>query len=281
MNEDRNLANAQLEAAIWYVKHKLILRRIVIGLIVAVDAALMLYAGFGVGRDLFHFGTRREQEFELLKTAVPVSTAAQTSGPADLQLRGVELLRIGEVTDIIARVQNPNLQWYVRFQYTMGLGDETETFDDGFLLPGQEGTLLRSLRGASGTVVFNVESVSWRRVNRHEIPDFEVWRAERINFEVSKAQFSPAAVEGKGSVSRAQFIIKNKSAYSYVAPRFLILLYRGSRLAAIQSTVIDRFRTGEEREVAVSWFDRVGAVSNIEVVPVIDIMDEGVYMKPG
>lgn len=267
----------ELEAAIWYVKHKVLLRRLVIGAIITIDVILVLYSVFGIGKDIFYFSSRRQQEAELLSSTI-AATGGESARPADLQLGGVSLLRAGEVTDVIARVQNSNQQWYARFEYVIGLGEEVERATDGFLLPGEEQTFIHSLRQGDGTVVFNIENISWHRINRREIPDFQVWRAERLNFEVTESEFLPSVIQGQGTVGRARFVIKNKSAYSYFEPKFVVMLYRGSRLVAVQNTIVEQFHTGETRAVELSWFDQIGAVSNIEVIPVIDILDNSVYM---
>lgn len=278
----QDFTERHIEGVIWYVAHKQLLKRLVIGAVVVVDVALVLFALFGAGRDFALLPSRRQQDLELLKTTIPWSTIRAASLPAELELGGVELLRVGGVVDVVARVRNSNPRWYARFDYTIGLGDNVEKNIGGFLLPGEERTLFRSIRGGGGTVVFNIENVTWRRINPREISNFESWRAERMNFETKDAQFIPAVIsENNKTVSRAKFTITNKSAYSYVEPGFLVLLYRGSRLLAIQKTVLENFESGQTRQVEVSWFDQVGAISNIEIVPDIDIMDEGVYLKPG
>lgn len=280
MANDEQLGEQQLEAAIWYVKHKALLRKILLGAIGAVDVVVVAYVIFGAGRDLVSSPLRRAQEFELLRINLPQASSQGVSRPADLQLGGVEFLQSGQVTDVLARVRNPNPQWSVRFSYTLGIGDRTERATDGFLLPGEERPLFRSFRGVGGgTVVFNLEDIEWRRVNSREIPNFEEFRSEHLNFEIKDVQFLPSVIEGQGRVSRVAFTIVNKTAYNYVEPKFLVLLYRGSRLIGIQSTVLERFTSGAERNVEVSWIDGIGAVSNVEVLPEIDIMDPEVYMK--
>ena len=282
INEDK-LATQEVSVAIWYVKHKQLLRRIVLGLVIVIDVGLVAYSSFGAGLDFLSFGKRNQQEMELLHSEIPLDSSRLANKPQDLQLGGVDLLRSGAVTDVLARVQNPNPSWTVQFSYTIGLGDVVEQANDGFLLPGEERPFFRSLRNAEGGVVFNIDKLSWRRVDAHEIPDFNAWRDERLNFEVKNARFNPAEVSTVGAqeqVGRAQFTISNKSAFSYFEPKFLVLLYRGSRLVGIQSTVVTNFKSGETREVELSWVDHIGAVSNIEIVPAINIMDEGVYLKP-
>lgn len=282
VNEDK-LATQEVSAAIWYVKHKRLLRKVVLGFIIAIDLGLVIYSSFGVGLDFLSFGKRKQQELELLHSEIPLDLSRLANKPQDLQLGGVDLLRTGAVTDVLARVQNPNPSWTAQFSYTVGLGDNVERADDGFLLPGEERPFFHSFRNAEGGVVFNIDKLSWRRVDAHEISDFNAWRDERLNFEIKNARFNPAAVSATGTqeqVGRAQFTISNKSAFSYFEPKFLVLLYRGSRLVGIQSAVVTNFKSGETREVELSWVDHIGAVSNIEIVPAINIMDEGVYLKP-
>lgn len=280
MPDDEQLSQQQLEAAIWYVKHKARLRKILLGSILVLDVIVVGYALFGAGRDLVSSPTRRAQDFELLRVNLPQSLSQSVSRPVDLQLGGVEFLQSGGVTDVLARVRNPNPEWYVRFSYTLGIGDRVERATDGFLLPGEERPVFRSFRGVGGgTVVFNLEDIEWRRINPREILDFAVFKNEHLNFEVKEVQFIPSVVEGQGRVSRASFNLVNKTAYNYAEPKFLVLLYRGSRLIGIQSTVLERFTSGQERKVEVSWIDGIGAVTNVEVLPEIDIMNPDVYMK--
>lgn len=281
MLEDQQLEESQLQAAIWYVKHKARLRKILLGGFLVLDIAVVGFALFGVGSDLVYSPLRRAQELELLRISLPQSISEGSSRPSDLQLGGVEFLQSGQVTDVLARVRNPNAQWFVRFSYTLGIGDQTVRATDGFLLPGEERPLFRSFRGiGGGTVVFNLEDMQWHRVNPREIPDYAQFKAEHLNFEIKDTKFLPTVLEGQGKVSRAAFTVVNKTAYSYAEPTFLVLLYRGSRLIGIQSTVLERFTSGQARKVEVSWVDGIGAVSNVEVLPEIDIMNPEVYLSP-
>ncbi|OGL66189.1 hypothetical protein A3B21_01855 [Candidatus Uhrbacteria bacterium RIFCSPLOWO2_01_FULL_47_24] len=276
MIDEQNTNERQIKAAIWYVKHKELLRKLGLGALLALDVIFMVYVLYAVGRDFVSSPRRRAQEAALIQSG-PQAVRAQ---PLDLQLGGVDLLRVGEVTDIIASVRNPNENWYARFDYVIGIGDNTEKHADGFLLPGQERPFFRSVRASgAGTPVFNIENLVWKKVSAHDTADYSAFRDEHLNFEIKNAQFLPALVEDKGTASRAKFAIVNKTAYSYFAPTFIVSLYRGGTLVGIQSTVIDQFKTGETREVELSWFDRIGAVSNTEVVPAIDIFNQEVYMK--
>lgn len=277
MPGDENLKDKELEAAIWYVKHRELLRKIALGLFIVVDVVLVGWVLFSVGRDFVSGPQRQQQDAELTQTLSLAKTSAP-GRPQDLQLGSVELLTISQATDVVAKVRNPNPQWAVQFEYTIGLGEKVEKFP-GFLLPEEERPFFRTIKGgSSGQVVFNIDQVSWRRIDARITPEVASFKAERLNFATSEPQFIPASdVRG---LSRATVRLTNKTAYSYFAPKFIVLLYRGSRLIGIQSVVVDRFVSGETRTIETSWFDRIGAVSNIEVVPEIDIFDPSVYLKP-
>ncbi len=281
MGNDQNISEKQIEAAIWYVKHRGLLRKIGLTALIGFDAIVLVYVLFAVGRDVFSIPFRSVQDSELVSSSVPPG-AALTARPSDIQLGGVELLQVGEVTDVVARVRNPNAQWYVRFSYTIGIGDKTKRVTDGFLLPDEERPLVYSVRGAGGgNPVFTIDDIKWRRVDSHAISDATQFKSEHLNFEVKDMKFLPGIVEGRGSLSRAQFTLVNKTAYSYVEAKFLVLLYRGAARIGIQSVTVERLDSGQTRKVEVSWTDHIGAVSNVEVVPEIDIFNPEVYSKTG
>lgn len=276
MAEDQKLTEGQLKAAIWYVKHRAILRKIGLGVFIALDAALIGTALFLIVRDIVALPLRRATETELSSG----NSVSPSSPPLDLQLGGVEFLQSGAVTDVVARVRNPNAQWSVRFAYTLGLGGQSIRQENGFLLPGEERPFFHAFRAsAGGAPVFNLENLEWRRVSPNPILDFSEFRTSHLNFELKDTQFLPSVLEGRGTVGRATFTLINKTAYSYAEPKFIVLLYRASRLVGIQSIVLQNFTAGQVRKAEVSWIDGIGAVSKIEVVPEIDVLAAEVYMR--
>jgi len=277
MDTNNQLSDKELEAGIWYVVHRRLLRRIGIIAFIVFDCLLVAFVLWRVGRDLWALPDRPRQAQELVNSGV----RQENERPQDLVLGGVESLQRGEVVDVITHVRNPNANWYVHFSYTIGIGDKVTEVSDGFLLPGEERIFHSTVRGGRGSLVFTIGAPSWKRIDLHEIPDLAAWQSTRLNFQVKNATFLPSVVETtKGTIARATVILKNNTAYSYVEPKFLVLLYRSGRLAGIAEVVIENFKTGETRTSEVSWFDSIGAVSNVEVVPVIDILDPTVYLNP-
>ena len=277
--EGPQLADRQLTAALWFVNHRIVLRRILIITLIVIAAAFWGYVIFAVARDIFQLQTRRASELELLGSGASISDHVQAAAPQEIGLAGVETLVSGEVTDVIVRLQNLNPVWRARFRYTIGMGGENLVARDGFLLPGEERLFFNSFRGGRGTPDFRLEQVAWFRVAARQTPDIAAFTEERLRFDVQNTAFVSAQSGDRGAVDRAKFSITNKTAYGFFEPKFLVLLYRGERLVGVQSTVLDQFKSGATREVEVSWFDRVGAVSRVEVIPEIDIFDPSVYMR--
>lgn len=277
MDGDHEITERQIETAIWYVKHKALLRQGGLVLALAVDVILGSYVLWNIGRDFIAGPSRTNQEIALSDT-LPISGGKH---PLDLELGGVEIVNDGAVMDLVARVHNPNLRWLARFEYVIGIGEKIET-QAGFLLPGESRPFIYTLRGASsGLPIFRIGNLSWKQLRAQDIPDATAWISERMNFKVLKTEFTPAIIQGGGqSLSRAKVTIANKSGYGFIEPKFIILLYRGENLVGVQSAVLERFAPATERELEVSWVDHLGAVSNIEVVPEVDLFDGTVYLKP-
>lgn len=278
--EDPQLGERQLTAALWFVNHKHVLRRILIIALGVIIAAFWGYVIFAVARDIFQIPARRAIEQELLRSGTSLAGYVKAAAPQEIGLAGVETLLSGEISDVIVRLQNPNLVWHARFRYTIGVGAGQAVARDGFLLPGEKRIFFNSFRGARGTPDFRIENVSWFRMDSHQTSDAEAFKEEHLGFEVQNAAFVPAQAGERGATDRASFTITNKTAYGFFEPKFLVFLYRGERLVGVQNTILDQFKSGETRNIEVSWFERIGAVSRVEVIPEIDIFDPEVYMRP-
>ncbi len=281
MEQGDELREQGLTAALWFVNHRIVLRKILIIALAAVCAGFWGYAIFGIARDIFQISSRRASEQELLNSGAALSGHAKASAPEQIALEGVETLSSGEVTDVIVRLRNTNANWHAKFRYTLAMGAEHSVHGDGFLLPGEERIFFNSFRGGGISAPdFRIGNVSWSRIDSRTAPDLAAFTAEHLNFDVQNPVFVPAQMTaGKIGADRATFTITNKTAYGFYQPKFLVLLYRGERVVGVQSTVLDNFKSGETRNVEVSWFDRVGAVSRVEAAPEIDIFDAEAYLR--
>jgi hypothetical protein len=212
---------------------------------------------------------------------VPMSPR-QVTDP--LVLSSVTVLARDGHHDLTARIQNPNEKFLGTFEYCFLSAGQTVLCRPGFVLPGEEKQLLALGQNltSGADVSLEIRNIVWRRLDAHQIPDWNAYLASRLNLEVSGLVFNSAEASGLSeqvSLNYLQFSVSNLSAYGYYEAPLNIFLYRGSELAGIQRYVLANLLPGETREVRVSWPGRLAGITRTEVRPDINILDDGAYLK--
>ena len=181
--------------------------------------------------------------------------------------------------ELYTTLENPNDDWWARFTYTFEVeGVEVET-KEGFVLPGETKPLVAfayesEVPFSSGRIL--IDDVSWQRVDRHMVGDYAVWETDRLNLSVSDAQFvTTEDVQETNGTSR--FTIENQTAFSYYDVGLFIVLKRGNAVVGVNRTVLPSFDSGESLDVRVNWFGTLPDVTQVEVIPEIDLFDLSGY----
>ena len=183
--------------------------------------------------------------------------------------------------DFASSLRNPNTDWYATFDYFFSVQGEDSEKQKGFILPGEEKPLVFSAYVSEerpARVEVFLKNIVWRRVDAHQIADYQKWQDERLHFSFEDIRFSTDVMIGTKTIGQLAFRVKNETAFNYWEPEFLLLLIRGNTLAGISSTTLREFMAGEEREVQVNWFGTLPAVSKIEIIPSLFLFDPTVYM---
>lgn len=270
----------ELKAASWYVSHKLLLKKILIGFLIAVSAGLLGYGLYGLVNYYFIEGPAFEANINALIGSGGGTPAS--SEPQSAQIGSATILSPGQGKyDLVAKINNPNQDWRLEFDYHFVLDGKVLATKSGFILPGEEKFLIDlGVEAASKprSAEAEIDNLRWQRIDLHEIPDYAAWRDERLNFVFEDVKFSPAVVSGKITTSRASFTAKNMSAYGFWDVGFYILLYRGSSLAGITYVTLQEFASGQTRQVEVSWFEPLSSVTQVKIIPEVNIFDPQVYI---
>jgi len=101
---------------------------------------------------------------------------------------------------------------------------------------------------------------------------------QRLDFNVGE----PVIVKpgtGKEDVKGYQiaFDITNATAYSYWSVPLWILLYHNSTQVGIEQAVLEPFLAGETKKVDVRSLLTNRSINKVEVIPRLNVFDEGVY----
>jgi len=279
-------SNRQLKLANWYISHKLLLKKIGLGLLITWCVVTVSYS-FGYWGYYFSTGYWQDQDMLAHQTIEleNYDNLKYLYAPKDLMVKNVSVYQTvsEELFDLTAAVYNPNERWLVgveyKFQYNGGETPLTRTI----LLPGDNRPIVY-LGLASGVrpsgVKLVIEKTIWRSLDAHVIKDVENYMTERLAFEIGNFDFTRASrVTGVPS-HMIEFDILNASAYNYWEPAFYVELYDQGRVGILYVT-LDKFKSGETRHIDVRSFIGNLYVENIKVYPLVNIFDQDEFMEVG
>lgn len=269
--------------SLWWVKHKILLRRIGYGLFIFVDAAMFFFVAW-IFLDSFALSYNAEERaiYEIVALGqddLHGYTLARAAG--DLEIGQARVISIGSGRyDLFSIMKNPNGNWWARFtyhfQYSGGESEERE----GFLIPWQEKPIVElaiELDRPPESAELIISGIKWQRVDSKIVSDVADWMDDRLNILITDKLFETIASSNNQNIGRVTFDVFNDTAFSYYDFSFLVLLKRGSSIGGINKTVLGELKSGEQVEVSLNWFGVLPSVSEIEVVPDINIFDMDVY----
>ena len=280
------LTTKRLEYGLWYVEHKHQLRMVLNGFLILISAVAWAYTIYGFA----YYIARGMSEDEILtKQLVQLNSAdhnyvLQVSAKA-LTIEPVNILRsAGKKYDIFASVKNDNPKWLAEFDYYFTVSGRTTGKTKGYILP-METKYLSALAQdfaylpESGRLV--MENISWRRINQHQIPDWNGYYNNRLSILTEEIKFIPAnssRLSEKLSLNQLSFNVINQTAYNYWEVGFTILLYNFDQIVGINHYILRDFMSGQKRQVEISWPGDLGQVGRVEIIPEINIMKDDIYI---
>jgi hypothetical protein len=283
---NNGLSDEKLTWAVWWVEHRLQIKRAATVLLGILAFAFLAYGLYGFGDWMFGSGVRERQQIATLPLdLVNAEALRQTHAPQNIGVEDTIVLTGGTGKyDLAARVTNPNARWWVEFDYRFEIEAEGVSHH-GYILPNQPAfALALGVRSEArpSSPALAVSNLTWHRVDAHAtLPNYEAWSAARLALTVSGITFtSPQAGDALG-ISRATFTVKNDTAFGYHTVGFVVSLLSGGRLVGINEVTISELRAGESREVTATWFSDLPSVSRVEVQPEVNIFSARSYLAPG
>lgn len=285
-----NVTERQIRWELWFVTHWLLLKRIGYGALIAVAAASWLYTIWGVINHFFIEGeTLRREIAQLAVQANERKPILVRQQHRPLEIAQVFLIPNGGTSfDAAARITNPNSAWVVRVSYTLDIPGAPREVGHTTILPGGDRWLTRLNATSASTpssATFTVLEESWERVTFRTATDIPAFIHARSNVVITDAVYVPPVATASGGsstlrVSRATFTATNESAYHLRSPEFTILLMRGGEVIAVNRVALDTLRAGERRTVAATWFNSIGLVTGVDIIPFVDVFDPQAFIAP-
>lgn len=278
----------KLNVGLWYIEHRLLLKNIFIGFMIALSAITWSYSIYGFSYYLAK-GMRDDQLMvnEIVKQNVIGHEYLLNIGPVDLTVGKVEALKSsGGRYDFVVQINNPNKRYGAEFEYYFVVGEEKTNVYKNFILPGQSKYLLslsNEYDSAPTSAGFMFGNFYWRKVNIHKIPDWDKYVSDRLKIITKDISFVPASISGlskEAGLNTLEFTAINESAYNYWDVDFVILLQSVGGTVSVNKYNINEFMSNEASFVSMSWPGTVGRVNKVDIIPEINIFDENIYIEP-
>lgn len=275
----------QLEKGLWWVENNKFIKRTLFWFLLSIGMIAWL---FTVGSFLYYWGfsmAKDNQNFQNLTTTGLVNhqaLVANTAQPLTIASNQQVLNSTVGRYDFAIKVRNPNKDYYAAFNFLYLVDGTSTALQSDFILPNEEKYLqvLGYEAGNIANVELKILDVTWRRLNRHEIPDWAAYKNSHLNFLISEPKFYSSKDSGlseKLEMNSIDFTITNNSPFNYYLLPLNAYLYAFNQLIGVTMVNVDRFASGELRPIRISYPGSADNVDRIEIVPNLDILNNDIY----
>lgn len=274
-------SNKDMARSAWFVSHKILLRKILIGILLTWAIVAGIYALVILGAYLFSgYWTDRDTRIQTVQEFQNYTNSQAAYAAQALQINDTKVFQNGENYDFYSAAINPNLSFVARIKYKYVFeGGETPskvlTIDPGKKIP----LTVFGFQSANYPVAAKlvVEDTRWRKINAHQIADIKGYMATRSNFVIDAVSIEHN-VAGGPVPPRITFDIQNNTAYSYYEGRFTLALLSGGTVEAIIPLSIKNFRAGENFPLDIRPAFDISGIDDIEVIPLMDVFDSSEFL---
>lgn len=274
------VSNFNLKLSYWYVSNKLRLKQALVAFLIIANVSLFAFAGYRAVKILFFDDKILNQSLQnLTQQLIDYEHFRQVNYPAELEIIDFDAVNIGGGEfDYVAKVKNLNPKHIARQAvFELVSGGSVIASRTTFIYPEEEKYIMFfNQQGVSATANLRVSDVAWRRINQPE-----KFFPERLMFEINNVDFQTAretGLRGELPISTLTFDVANTSAYGYWTVGVYIALYSGSQVVGANYISLDNFMSGETKEAEVRFYENIPAVSRVDVVPEVDLLDSESYI---
>lgn len=275
------MTNHQLRFSAWYVRNRVLLYRLLVGVLIVFSVATLLYSFLRLAWIYIVEAPRDEQSFKQMAQFENYDRLNQALIPQPLLLGETRAFTAGVGKyDVVSEITNQNIKHIAYFDYYFIVSDTTTPKKSGFLLP-QETKLFADfgLDNSVGAVLV-IENSSFKRINAHIYSDPLSYIAERNLFSVDNLDFKSVLHPQGANANIIKFDLTNESPFSYYDPRFMVEFRNGGGTVGIAEIAVEKFVSLEKRTIDLRSFADNLFVDEIIIYPSINYFDNGSYFEP-
>lgn len=273
--------DSELNAASFWVKNHVNVRRVILGTLVGVSILSWGYALWTL-LDTYVISYPREARIPLLISRDHFSAESILAAtPQALQGGEVALFpNTGDREDLSTQLTNPNGSWWAEFTYFFQSGETKTPAHTSYVLPHSTRPLTEL--GWSGNVSapnLVIEDITWHRVDPTLVgPDYDAYALARTPFTFDNITYKNDLTVGTQTVGQTDFVLNNPSGYGYWAVELTIVLYQNGSPVAITTVTQRELKPGEQRPVSINWFENVNGITDTTVTAQVNILDPSTFL---
>ncbi len=278
----REFDSQTLKYGMWFVTHRLLLYRILVGGLISLAVIFFAIAGWYGWREVSIVLSDQGAFNRDLRTFPDYTSLQPRFSAQPLQVVNPAVFVGGaNKYDLVAEITNPNERFSADIEYAFTVNGEAAPALRTVLLPGERRPVaLLGFESVAYPSAVNLEikQIRWQRISNHDIANPAGLQAERLNFGMSGFVFA-AAGDGADSAT-VSFALSNNSPYSYANAEFYAGLYNQESLIGVIPFTLNRFISQSNRQVDVRSFTPNLYVTDVRVFPLINVYDQEVYLEP-
>lgn len=279
----------KLNTGLWLVEHRILIINLFYGFLALIGIITWGYFLFSFGGYLI-VGMRNDDKniAQIVTNANIDHEIVVRQSPKNLKFGNVKVIKSGvDKYDFLMEVSNINEQHWGEFEYYFTASGKNIGHATGFILPKETKyfyLLGQELKQDPSGVEFKIDEVKWSRISSVDYPDWTKFYNDRTRIEISDAEFIPESLSElseKVDLNLLRFKLHNNTAYSYWEVNLGVRLMNRNTIIGAEKIVVNNLIAGEVRDFEITWPGKLSKVSEIIIVPEVNIIDESVYIKPG
>ncbi len=277
------LTEQEMKVASFWVRNRLLLRRIGYGSLIAFAGGMWAYVLWSL-LDAYAISYPRESRIHrvIVQNQLAID-GLRASAPRPIEPSQASVFDATDNRqDLLVEILNPNATWWAEFDYQFDLSGERTPLRKGYVLPSSRRYLTElgftpETRGRTARLV--VENIRWMRIDPAAVGgNYEAFADARLQFRAENPTYTRDLTIGTQTVGQSAFQLVNDSAFGFWNPSVTVVLYRGTNPVGVTTIQPPLIRAGETLPITINWFENLAGVSRTDVQVNVNILDRGAYL---
>ncbi|MBU1032683.1 MAG: hypothetical protein ABII13_00405 [Patescibacteria group bacterium] len=279
-----SFSSGELKLASFWVRNRSLFVRTGYGFLIALNVVLWAYVLWGI-LDAYAISYPRESRItqKIIENQI-AEQSLQGDRPVNIQTTNVTVFETTDNRlDMVVDVTNSNKSWWAEFNYRFNISGEQTSLRSGFILPNSQIALtelgFKPTAPGGRAAQLIVDDIRWHRIDPAMVgASYEEYADKVFKVGFENIDFQTDLIIGTQRIGRTSFDIVNPGSYGYWNMGLVIKLYRGTRVLGVNNITLKNVAPGETRHVELDWFDQFPTVTQTEIIPVVNLLDQNNFL---